>query len=67
MTRLTTQPPEPLGCREWRAWFDPESPCGMGKTENAAIRDLVINQAENWRAHPDDLPRIVAALEAKPL
>jgi hypothetical protein len=66
MNRLQTRPPEPLGCREWRAFFDPEGPQGTGKTEAAAIRDLVIEQVENWKAHPDDLPRIVAALEAKP-
>jgi hypothetical protein len=38
----------------------------MGKTEAAAIRDLVIERVESWTAHPDDVSRIVAALEAKP-
>jgi hypothetical protein len=66
VNRLTTRPPEPLGRREWVAFFDAEGPQGTGKTEAAAIRDLVIEQVENWKAHPEDLPRIVAALEAKP-
>jgi hypothetical protein len=66
VNRLHTTPPEPLGCREWRAFFDPEGPQGMGRTEAAAIRDLVIERVEDWTAHPEDLPRIVAALEAKP-
>lgn len=65
--KLHTLPPEPLGCREWRAYFDPEGPQGFGKTENAAIRDLVIEQVEDWRVDDRaDLARIVAALEANP-
>lgn len=46
MTPITTIPPEPLGCREWRAYRDPEGLCGFGSTEQAAIADLRDLEAE---------------------
>lgn len=69
--KLHTIPPEPLGCREWRAYFDPEGQQGFGKTENEAILDLVLG-LDQWEAHPDDAKLIERAmsesdqLEARP-
>jgi hypothetical protein len=59
--RLHTSPPEPLGCREWRAYFDPEGHNGFGKTEDEAIRNLVL-EVPDWQARSEDAARIGLAL-----
>ncbi len=64
--RLITVPPEPLGCRQWRAFFDPEGEVGFGKTEAAAIRDLLIDRLDGWSLDAADVSKVVAAFEAKP-
>jgi hypothetical protein len=58
--KLHTTPPEPLGCREWRAFFDPEGSQGFGKTENEAIRDLLLD-VDSWEVDHEDSERIAAA------
>jgi hypothetical protein len=63
--KLHTTPPEPLGCREWRAFFDPEGFNGYGKTENEAIRNLVL-EVEEWSVGEEDTGRIARALSGLP-
>lgn len=58
--KLHTIPPEPLGCREWRAYFDPEGPQGFGATEDEAIRELLA-EVPLWHVSSEDAARIERA------